>query len=169
MIVVVDKVKLTLDGKEVTGHKLTVASEILIDLDTAWRKLKTSALLEFITNGKVKFLPTGGQFPEIWEQGSTVTTRMLLYCFIPFGGLHSLYFEKIDDANKVLITKEFDMAAKIWNHKISMRKISENKIYYEDEILIYGGLLTIIISWWAKSFYIHRQKRWRLIAKQVGQ
>jgi hypothetical protein len=44
-----------------------------------------------------------------------------------------------------------------------MKKIDDNNIEYEDEIIIYGGILTPIISWWAKSFYIHRQKRWQLV------
>jgi hypothetical protein len=108
-------------------------------------------------------MPTGGKFPEVWQQGSTVTTRMLLYGFFPFGGLHTLYFEKIDNENKVLLTSEFDAVSKIWDHKISLKKKNEDTIYYEDEIIIYGGMLTSFISWWAKSFYIHRQKRWRLI------
>ena len=78
----IDKIKVPFNGTQVTAYKLTVASEICIDIDTAWEKVKTSALLEFVTKGKVIFKPTGGQFPEIWKQGSTITTKMLLYGFI---------------------------------------------------------------------------------------
>jgi hypothetical protein len=33
---------------------------------------------------------------------------MNVYGFVPFGGIHTLYFEKIDSKNKVLETKEWD-------------------------------------------------------------
>ena len=89
---------------------------------------------------------------------------MFVYGFVPFGGLHSLYFEKIDKVNKILQTREWDNSAKVWNHKIVLKKLNDNKIMYEDEIIIYGGVLTSFITWWAKSFYKHRQKRWQIVA-----
>lgn len=159
----IEKVKIDYLGKQVTASKLTVSSEIQIDIDTAWRKVQTSALLNFVTHGKVKFKPTGGQFPETWKEGETVSTKMFVYGFVPFGGLHSLYFEKIDNASKTLQTKEWDDSAKVWNHKITLRKLTDTSIMYEDEIIIYGGVLTGFITWWAKSFYKHRQNRWKLV------
>jgi hypothetical protein len=162
----IEKVKIDYQGKQVTASKLTVSSEIQIDIDTAWRKVQTSALLNFVTQGKVKFKPSGGQFPEIWKEGETVSTKMFVYGFVPFGGLHSLYFEKIDKASKTLQTKEWDDSAKVWNHKITFAKLTDTTIMYEDEIIIYGGVLTGFITWWAKSFYKHRQKRWKLVATQ---
>ncbi|GEC77669.1 hypothetical protein [Flavobacterium aquatile] len=163
----IEKVKIDYKGKKVTADKLTITSEIPIDIDTAWSKVQTSALLNFVTKGKVRFKPTGGEFPKIWKEGNTVTTKMLVYGCIPFGGLHSLYFEKIDDKNKILKTQEWDDAAKVWNHKITLKKITDFTIMYEDEIVIYGGILTGLITWWAKSFYRHRQNRWQLVAKEL--
>ncbi len=162
----IEKIKIPFEGKEVTAHKLTVTSEIPIALETAWENVTTSALLEFVAKGKIRFVPIAGEFPERWEEGSTVTTKMIAYGFIPFGGLHTLHFERIDHINKVMQTKERDNFTKVWNHKISMKPIGPNTIYYEDEIVIYGGILTGFISWWAKSFYWHRQKRWQLIAER---
>lgn len=159
-----EKIKIDYNGKQVTAHKLTVNSEIPIDIDIAWSKVQTSALLNFVAAGMVKFKPTGGQFPDIWKEGETVSTKMFVYGFVPFGGLHSLYFEKIDKVNKILQTREWDNSAKVWNHKIVLKKINDNKIMYEDEIIIYGGVLTSFITWWAKSFYKHRQKRWQTVA-----
>lgn len=161
----IEKIKIDYQGKQVTARKLTVTSEIAIDIDTAWSKVKTSALLNFVAYGKVKFKPTGGQFPELWQEKDTVSTKMLVYGFVPFGGVHSLYFEKIDEENKILQTKEWDNSAKVWNHKITLKKITNKTIMYEDEIVIYGGILTGLITNWAKSFYKHRQKRWQLVAK----
>ena len=162
----IEKIKINFGNKEVSAHKLTIASEIPIDIETAWKKVTTSTLLEFVAKGKIKFIPSGGKFPEIWEEDMTVTSKMIIYGFIPFAGLHTLHFTKIDKESKILETKEKDSFAKVWNHKISMRSLGENSIYYEDEIVIYGGILTGFFSWWAKLFYKHRQKRWQLLAKK---
>lgn len=162
----IEKVKIRFGNKEVTAHRLTVASKLPMDIETAWRKVNTSALLEFVSKGKIKFIPTGGKFPAIWEEGMTVTTKMMAYGFVPFGGLHTLLFAKIDQDGKTMVTEEKDDFAKVWNHKISMRALEGSAIYYEDEIVIYGGVLTRFISWWANSFYKHRQRRWYLIAEQ---
>ncbi len=158
------KIKIDYEGKQVTARKLTVSSEIIIDIDTAWSKVKTSGLLNFVADGKVKFKPTSGQFPKLWKENDTVSTKMLVYGFVPFGGIHLLYFDKIDEENKILKTLEWDNSAKVWNHKISLKKLTDETITYEDEIVIYGGLLTGFITYWAKSFYKHRQKRWQLVA-----
>lgn len=164
----IEKIKIDYKGKIVTAHKLTVSSEIPIDINTAWEKVQTSALLEFVIKGKLKFKPEGGYFPEIWKQGSTVKARMNFYAVIPFGGVHTLTVEKIDNKNNVIQSKEWDDFAKVWNHRISLRKLCDSDIHYEDEIIIYGGLLTGIISLWAKSFYKHRQRRWQLVARECG-
>ena len=160
----IEKIKINYQGKEVTAHKLTVSSDIPMDINTAWEKVQTSALFEFITKGKLTFQPLDGEFPEVWKQGSTVKTSMYAYGFIPLVVIHTLMFETIDGKNKVIQSKEWDDFAKVWNHRISMRKLSDQSIHYEDEIIIYGGMLTGLISWWAKSFYKHRQRRWQLIA-----
>lgn len=166
MEVKIEKLKIDYKGNEVTGRRLTVSSEMLINSDTAWEKLQKSALLEFVCKPKVIFKPIGGQFPNTWKELDTVSTKMLIFGFIPFGGTHFLYFEKIDAVNKILQTKEWDNAAKIWNHKISLKTLTNNSICYKDEIVIYGGILTGIITTWAKSFYKYRQKRWQIIVKK---
>lgn len=163
----IEKVSLNYDSKVVMGRKLTVSSQIVVSINTAWNEIQKSSLLKFVAKGKVKFKPVNGKFPEIWKEKMTVQTRILIFRFIPFGGIHTLYFEKIDSENYVIETKEKDNSAKVWNHKISMQKIDENHIQYTDEVIIYGGIWTSIITCWAKSFYKHRQKRWLIVAKNL--
>ena len=160
----IEKVQVSYKGKEVTARKLIISSAIPMAIDAAWENVQTSKLLEFVASGKVKFKPTEGYFPQRWREGDTVNTKMLFYGFLPFGGIHSLYFEKIDGQNKVLQTREWDKSAKIWDHKISLKYVDDTYIIYEDEVIIYGGILTGFIAKWAKSFYKHRQKRWQILA-----
>ncbi len=153
------------EEKEITARKLTASSVIPIDIDTAWEKVKTSSLLVFIAKGKIKFKPADGRFPECWKENETIATKMFLYGLIPFGGLHTIRFEKIDNENRCMQTSEQNGVTKVWRHAISMKKISDHSIFYTDEIIIYGGILTGIITWWAKHFFKHRQQKWKLLKK----
>ncbi len=167
MIATIEKAIAPYNGKVVIANKVIVTSDIPMDIDMAWNKLKTSTLLEFVAKGKVTFKPEDGQFPEMWEEGSTINTSLLLYGFIPFGGTHTLYFEKIDDINKEIRTRESDRGAKLWNHTMTMKKLTDHTTQYKDEILIFGGMMTGIISRWAKSYYIHRHQRWQLVSSEL--
>jgi hypothetical protein len=44
--------------------------------------------------------------------------------------------------------------------------LGDGKIYYEDSIIIYGGMMTGFITAFAKRFYKHRQKRWQIVAQE---
>jgi len=53
-----------------------------------------------------------------------------------------------------------------------IRELGNGSIYYEDAIIIYGGMMTGVITSFAKKFYKHRQKRWQIVASnklQFGQ
>jgi hypothetical protein len=137
-----------------------------MNIDNAWNNIKSPDLLEFVAKGMIRFKPVGEGFPNKWEIGETYKVKMWVFGFIPFGGIHYLYIKKIDDQNHILATKEWNRGTKVWNHHVTMRNLGEGKIYYEDAITIYAGLMTGFITAFAKMFYKHRQKRWLLVAKE---
>lgn len=63
-----------------------------------------------------------------WDAGKPVKTKMFLYGCLPFGEVHTLYFERIDERQKVLATKEPDAVCKAWNHSIFIEKTENNSI-----------------------------------------
>jgi hypothetical protein len=162
----VDSVIIDYNDSKVKAKKLTVHSEISIGIDTAWENVKTPALLKFVAKGMIKFKFVDGDFPRQWEVGQTYGFKTLVFGIIPFGGIHYLLVDKIDNSNYTLSTKEWDNGAKVWNHLITIRKLGDDKIYYEDSITIYGGMMTGFITSFAKRFYEHRQKRWQIVAKE---
>ena len=162
----VEPITIDYEGKKVKAKKLTVSSEMRMDIDTAWNNVKTPALLEFVAKGMMRFKPLGEGFPKQWEVGETYGVKMRVFGFIPFGGTHYLFIEKIDDENHTIATKEWDRGAKVWNHHVVMKDLGNGRIYYEDSITIYGGLMTGMITSFAKRFYKHRQKRWQLVAEE---
>ncbi|WP_236136682.1 hypothetical protein [Mongoliitalea daihaiensis] len=163
---IVEPITIEYKGKEVKAKKLTVSSEIPMDIDSAWINVKTPALLEFVAEGMIRFKPLGDGLPKQWEVGETYGVKMRVFGFIPFGGIHYLFIEKIDDENHTIASKEWDRGAKVWNHHVAMKDLGNGRIYYEDSITIYGGLMTGIITSFAKQFYKHRQKRWQIVAEE---
>ena len=160
----VEPVIIEYNGSRVNAKKLTIHSEIPMGIDAAWDNVKTPALLEFVAKGMIKFKSVKGDFPKQWQVGQTYGFKTLVFGIIPFGGIHYLYLDKIDNSNYMLSTKEWDNGAKVWNHDITIRELGDCKIYYEDSITIYGGILTGFITSFAKKFYKHRQKRWQVVA-----
>jgi len=161
----VETVNIDYNGRKVKARKLTVYTEIPIRIDTAWDNVKTPALLQFVAKGMIKFKYVDGPFPKQWEIGKTYGIKIYIFGFIPFGGIHYLSIEKMDDANFQISTKEWDKGAKVWNHDIMMRDLGGGKIYYEDSITIYGGMMTGFLTYFAKKIYKHRQKRWQIVAE----
>lgn len=165
-VVKVEPIIIDYNGGKVRAKKLTVHSENSIGIDTAWENVKTPALLEFVAKGMIKFKSVNGGFPKQWEVGQIYGFKSRVFGIIPFGGIHYLFVEKIDDSNYMLSTKEWDSGVKVWNHLITIRKLDDGKIYYEDSITIYSGIMTLFITSFAKRFYKHRQKRWQIVAKE---
>ena len=162
----VEPVIIDYNGIKVKAKKLTVHSEIPISIDTAWYNVKSPALLKFVAKGMIKFKSVDGPFPKQWEVGKTYGAKMRVFGFIPFGGIHYLSIEKIDDGDFKISTKEWDKGAKVWNHDVMMRDLGNGSIHYEDSITIYGGIMTGFITSFAKKFYKHRQKRWQIVASK---
>lgn len=161
----VESILIDYNGSKVKAKKLTVHSKIPISIDTAWKNVKTPALLEFVAKGMIKFKSVDGPFPTQWEVGKTYGAKMRVFGFIPFGGIHYLSIERINDADFEISTKEWDKGSKVWNHDVMMRDLGNGSIHYEDSITIYGGALTGFITSFAKEFYKHRQKRWQIVAE----
>ncbi|MBK8425099.1 MAG: hypothetical protein IPL27_03545 [Lewinellaceae bacterium] len=111
-------------------------------------------LLINLSKGKIRFMPSMGIPARV--KGMNGHHGMPFFGLCRLGPPH-ICFEKLV-LNK-LYKQEIRMSLqKVWNHRISMRKIDEQVIWYEDEITIYGGILTRLVVWWASVFYKHRQK-----------
>ena len=162
----VESVFIDYNGKKVKAKKLIVHSEIPMEIENAWENVKTPALLEFVAKGMIKFKSVNGDFPKHWEVGKTYGAKMRVLGFIPFGGVHYLSIKKIDTENYTISTNEWDKGTKVWNHDVVMRDLGNGRIYYEDAITIYGGMMTGFITSFAKRFYKHRQKRWQIVAQE---
>jgi hypothetical protein len=166
LMVSAEPVHVDYKGQTVKARKLTVGSEIPINIDLAWENIKSPELLQFVARGMIAFRSTNGGFPKRWEKGETYGTTMRIFGFIPFGGTHYLFVEEIDDERYRISTREWDNRAKVWNHDVVMKDLGNDSIYYEDTITIYAGIWTDLVTAFAVIFYRHRHKRWKIIAEE---
>lgn len=160
-----EKVYIEYQGRRVQARRLIVSTLIPINIDQAWAHVQTPELLQFVAKGMIKFKSVDSGFPKKWERGKIYGAKMLIFGFIPFGGIHYLEILTIDPTNFIISTKEWDNSAKVWNHEVKMKAIGTDAIHYKNSSVTYGGFLTGFITAFAKLFYKYRQKRWQIVAK----
>jgi hypothetical protein len=158
--------KVLYKDREVTGRILTIQSHVPVNIEDAWDRVTRSSTLEFVAKGMMTFKPLEKKFPEYWKADQEVKTKILMWGFLPMGGIHTIKFLKIDKGNYTLKTTEEDATAKVWNHTIILKSIDSSSIEYTDSIEIYAGWMTGLVTWWAKYFYRHRHQRWQLFEKE---
>ena len=152
------------DGKHKKGIKIIISSILNKPIEKIWSKLLGVETLIYICKPMAIFKISTNEKYMKWELNKEYVFKLLIYGFIPFGN-HKIILEKIDETNKVIISKEHNKIVKIWNHIIKMENKGEKNIRYTDEVEIYAGIFTLFVAIWGIIFYKHRQKKWKKIAK----
>jgi len=159
-----EKILLRYNGKIKKGIRIIISSILNNFTEKIWNKLLDIETLIYICKPIATF-KTGTKDKYIkWELNKEYIFKLFIYWFIPFGN-HKILLEKIDEENKIIISKEHNNIVKIWNHKIKIEDKGENIIKYTDEIELYAGVFTLFIAIWGIMFYKHRQKKWKKIVK----
>ncbi len=133
------------------------------DIERCWRLVLKTATLDFVTEGFIE-LQWLDALPEEWVEGEAYRTRSKVFGFLPFGGVHTIKVVKVDHENKILSTHESDAVIKTWNHDLIVQD-EDGRVKYTDRIEIDAGFLTFAVCIFAKLFYEHRQRRWRLLLR----
>ena len=132
----------------------------------AWNEVQKSSLHRHITWPLARFVPIGAPFPERWSEGHTIQCKLIVFGIIPMG-VHTVHFEKIDQTNHEIQSREHDRLVARWDHLISIKPLGDSQSTYRDTIDIDAGVLTFVVWAWANWFYRHRQRRWRACAKTL--
>jgi hypothetical protein len=132
----------------------------------AWNEVQKSSLHSHVIWPLARVVPAGTPFPERWSEGATIRCRLFIFGVIPMG-IHTLFFEKIDQKNYEIQSREHDSLVARWDHLVSIKPLDDSRSIYRDTIDIDAGSLTLVVWAWANWFYRHRQRRWRALAKTV--
>ncbi|MDD3920405.1 MAG: hypothetical protein PHO41_04445 [Eubacteriales bacterium] len=126
--------------------------------EVVFDKLKELKTLQYIAKPYATFLPDNGQDNLIWKENAVFSFRFQLFGWIPFG-THTITVISFSEDGGIYI-HEHNPHVPIWNHRIVLEQIDQNRTQYTDEVEIGAGWKTPFIYLWAKAFYAHRQRKW---------
>lgn len=144
--------------------RVLITSNIKVSADEAWKLVKRSSTLLYVTRGLMGFRPIDSNFPIEWQQGNTEKVRVMLFGIIP-SWAHQISFKDISDIEMAILTHESGGVVKTWNHNISIQAVDKNSCIYTDDVEIKAGIFTLLIWLYAHVFYRYRQLRWRFLVK----
>ena len=147
------------------GSKVTIQSALACRSDKVWELVQTTGLLIHVAWPLMVFRPVRGQpLPAIWSMGDTIEVNLFAFGLIPLGE-HKIVIALIDPERMEIQSRERGLLAQTWNHRITIQPISDDRCLYTDEIELYSGKLTPVISVFASLFYRYRQSRWQRLAR----
>jgi hypothetical protein len=107
----------------------------------AWNEVQKSSLLLYVIWPLARVVPTGAPFPERWSEELTIQCKSFVFGVIPVG-VRTLAFERIDQKNYELQTREHDLLISRWDHLVSVKPLDDSRSIYRDTIDIDAGKLT---------------------------
>ncbi|KPP86975.1 hypothetical protein [Erythrobacter sp. HL-111] len=134
--------------------------------EQAFAQVRRSALLEHIAAPLIRFKPLGRPFPEFWHPGE-YRARMFLFGVIPIGW-QAVVISLPEPSGKVLYVRDngYGPLIRQWDHWIAIGPDPGGRgTRYIDQVTIDAGVLTPIVAGFARSFYTHRQRRWRALVE----
>ena len=147
--------------------RLVVESLLPCRADLAWEAVVTSRLLVEVAAPLVAIRPVHGEtLPDSWHTGQTVRCRSYLFGVVPLG-IRTLFFERVDAADREFQTREADALIRRWDHRMTIAQAGAGRCRYRDEVEIDAGTLTPLVWLFARWFYRHRQRRWRAVARRL--
>jgi len=169
--VVVTKEKIDIinkKGKTKKGRKLTFESELDCSAKQIWDAYQNSDFMNQISKPKGKLKPKKGyQVPEKWIEKKIDSFNLTVQGFVPMGS-HFIEWEKIDEENFVIQTREKGGFVTVWDNRIEIKPTSDSTFIYIDELILRAGILTGFTTTWAKDFYKYRHKKLKEYCTQQG-
>lgn len=147
------------------GKRVRVQSIFNLTPQDVWQKVTAPALLACVAYPVLTFRPIdGGPLPERWQVGDSVDLKLYGLGFIPLGR-HTISLERLDAVRLEIQSQERGQMAETWRHLIRAEPHGDGQTLYTDEIDIYAGSFTGVITAFAIGFYCYRQTRWQRLIK----
>jgi len=149
---------------------ITVASMFDAAPEAVWEKLSNLDTLMWICRPRASFSLVSGDLADggKWRQGVVYRFRLRLHGVIPMG-IHEIVIERIDRERMEIQSREHNKIVTTWNHLITLRRTDDGKTRYTDVVELYASVFTRAVALWSRSFYRHRQRRWRrLLAGNIN-
>lgn len=100
------------------------------------------------------------QDSEYWKEGFDYELVIKPFGLMNIWGIHRIKVVSIDRTKTEIITVEKNNICKVWNHKLTYKKIGENQTEYTDGVTLYAGWLTSVLSHFLIYSYKKRHQNW---------
>jgi hypothetical protein len=144
--------------------RVELTSTFNASAERVWAEVQTSRLLMHVAAPLVVFTPEGGTvLPEVWTPGR-YRVWMWLFGILPMGrqwvGIEEI---KLPPGHYGIRDNGTGDLVRVWDHVITIEPIDQGRCRYTDRVDVKAGLLTPFIWTFARIFYAHRQRRWRVL------
>ena len=130
--------------------------------EVVWRALRSPATLLHVAAPVLRMPALEGR-RRPWQQGESVSTRLLLLGVLPLSR-HTVRIDVLDDAAMTARTEEHGGPVAVWRHRLAVEPTGPTSCRYTDEVEIGAGRLTGPVWALAGGFFRWRQHRWRRLA-----
>ncbi len=129
-----------------------------------WAEVQKPDLLRFVAHPVLRFRPVRpDRFPPRWEGRDYVVSMLWRGC-VPLGRqtISITYPDGPDgpEGTKQIRDNGHSALIRRWDHRITLAPEGAGT-RYTDHVTIEAGHLTRPVAVFARSFYAHRQRRWR--------
>jgi len=158
---------LTFNNKEVKGAIITVTSYFDFTAAEFFKQelIKENTLKIVKPLATAKFVKQGND-SNLWKEGFTYELNIRPFGLVSIWGTHHIKVQEIDEENMKIVTVERNNICKIWNHTLSFEKLSEKETAYTDEVILYAGIWTKILTPFLVYSYKVRHRNWlKLLTK----
>jgi len=147
------------------GMRVDVATDLDGSVDDAIAHVGTTRLLRFVAWPLVHFTPVDPPvWPDRWTDG-TYWVNVRLFGWLPFGQQAIVISHPESTDGFLLRDNGYSALVRRWDHTISITTVA-GRTRYRDVVIIEAGVFTLPVWLFAQVFYRHRQRRWRLLARQ---
>lgn len=131
-----------------------------------WARPARVKTLRYIAAPYASFRPAGPAESAEWKEGAVLRFRLRVFGTVPLG-THKVRAERFDRDSYVVQTSEGNRTVPVWNRRTVLVPLDAASARYTDEVEVQAGRLTGPVHHWSRSFYRHRQRKWRrLLAKR---
>ena len=156
-----DKTKIEYKGKLVNSRTVSISSFFNHNTDMFFAqeliKKNTSIIVKPLA--VIDFLKENND-SEYWKEGFDYELMIKPFGLMNIWGVHHIKVISIDKTKTEIITVEKNNICKVWNHKLTFKKIGENQTEYTDKVTLYAGWLTSILSYFLIYSYKKRHQNW---------
>ncbi|MFW6210209.1 MAG: hypothetical protein ACOC4E_01825 [Patescibacteria group bacterium] len=138
-----------------------ISSQFPVPADAVWERVRRTSTLFQVTAGLVEFLDLE-QFPEYWQTGTEITTRLRLFNRLP-GGLYHIKVQAVEPEDRRIVTLEHGGLVREWQHEMRVDEISPSSCRYVDRVWVDAGVLSQPLQYYVRWYYRQRHERWQSV------